>query len=435
MPAYPRLLFAAAQPDICSTELTCAFLQAAADRGLLPTAFQCGAGCGSSALHQQIPGVKSRCLDHFLTTEETMQSLLYADASNSQLAVLEGGSGFFDGAAGSDLSSAWDIAGITRTPVVLLLRPQESALTLSAQVQGLLHFRPKSGIQALLLYSCCAAQYQVLATVLERETGLPCAGYLPKAEGSTSQDRIQVLVQQLERTANMTLLLQIAQSAEPLSPALLPSQPVTQQAPRIAVAQDDAFCCRFAENLELLEHLGAVLIPFSPLADSVLPPCEALYLGGTLPEQYADALSRNISMRESIRRVVLDGLPTLAEDGGFLYLGQSIENRSGTSRAMCGVLPGRSFRGKRPQGGCTRLTVWQDNFLCSKGTHLRVFTAPGQDTDARGADLLFHTENGSQWACGFAHGSVFASFARLYFLSEPVLAVNFVQAAAKRIRR
>ena len=452
MPAYPRLLFTGAQPDSGKTDITCAFLQAAVRRGLHPAAFSCGAQAGSSLYHLQAAGVKSRCLDHFLMQTETIQSLLFADAAATDLAVVEGTEGLFDGSAGTDLSSSWDLCQSTGTPAVLILRPQQALLTLAAQVKGLLQFRRESGVRALLLSGCTAAQYQAAAPLLEQETGLPCVGYLPAmpdcslqnfpmrpvlsaAETADLHSRLDRLACQLERTVNVALLLQIAKSATALEPAPFARQPVTHEGPRIAVASDNAFCRVCTEDRELFEQLGAELLLFSPLGDAVLPPCEGLFLGGGTPEQFADGLSRNISMRESIRRAVLDGMPTLAEDGGFLYLGQSMENTEGLSRPMAGVLPGRAFRTVRPRGGCTRLTVWQDNFLCPKGTTLRAYTAAGPDTDARGADLLFQTEQEEKWTCGFAHGSLFASFASLYFLSEPTLAARFVLAAAKRRRK
>ena len=61
---------------------------------------------------------------------------------------------------------------------------------------------------------------------------------------------------------------------------------------------------------------------FSPLHDKGLPKNACgLYLPGGYPELYAAQLAENEPMRRSIKEAVSRGLPTVAECGGFLYLG------------------------------------------------------------------------------------------------------------------
>lgn len=441
MSAYPRLMFTAAGGGCGKTMVTCAFLQAAMDRGLLPAAFRCGAKCTDSGYHQKVSGVKSRHLDLYLSSADTVRSLLYADAGSTDLAVLDGNRGFYDGIGETDSASSWEICCVSKTPAVLIVEPQDSMLTLSAQVLGLLHFRAESHIRALLLNRCTAEQYQILVPLLERETGLPVVGYFPplKINGQRKPDcgELPVLTHfthQMDKTVDFDLLMKIACTAPELHPAPLPSQPITETKPRIAVARDEAFCFSYRENLELLKHLGAELLFFSPLQDAVLPRAEALYLGSGRPELFAEQLSRNISMRESIRRAVLDGLPTVTEDGGFFYLSQSLESTDGVPHPMAGVLPGRSFHAPAAYHSYAQADIWQDSFLCRKGTRLPVSICSGNDSDARGPGLLMETANGQKWTCGFATSSLFSSIARLYFFSDPTLAANFVRAAAERVQ-
>ena len=121
----------------------------------------------------------------------------------------------------------------------------------------------------------------------------------------------------------------------------LPPQGAEKQRPRvpIAVARDEAFCFTYAETLEALERAGAELCWFSPLQDSALPEqIGGLYLPGGYPELYAGQLSANRSMLASVRRAVERGLPTVAECGGFLYLGQSWRMPAGNAgpwQAFC----------------------------------------------------------------------------------------------------
>ena len=65
------------------------------------------------------------------------------------------------------------------------------------------------------------------------------------------------------------------------------------------------------------------------------------------PELYAAQLAANTAMRSAVKTAVESGLPTVAECGGFLYLGQTLEDADGKTYPMAGVLPGRALRSVR----------------------------------------------------------------------------------------
>ena len=91
-------------------------------------------------------------------------------------------------------------------------------------------------------------------------------------------------------------------------------------------AYDEAFRFYYKENLELLEELGNVTY-FSPIRDEKLPEnIDFLYLGGGYPEVFKEQLSKNISMRNSIKKALEEGLKCYAECGGLMYLTEKIED-------------------------------------------------------------------------------------------------------------
>ena len=99
--------------------------------------------------------------------------------------------------------------------------------------------------------------------------------------------------------------------------------------------------------LAWLRELGAELIPFSPLSDSLPDGLDGLLIGGGYPELYAPQLSQNTSLRNSLKSALEAGIPCLAECGGFQYLQQELEGEDGQLYPMVGYLPGKSWNAHR----------------------------------------------------------------------------------------
>ena len=221
-----------------------------------------------------------------------------------------------------------------------------------------MHFKPESHIAGILLNDCSEKLFRMLKPLLETETGLPVLGYLPRLPQAVVESRhlglktageitdlaqkIGLLADALE--ANLDWATLEALTERP-APAPVPPPALQTAGVRIAVAQDKAFCFAYAETLDCLRTAGAELVFFSPVHDTALPEdiC-GLYLPGGYPELYARPLSENKTMRDAIRDAVNGGLPTVAECGGFLYLGQTLEDASGTAWPMAGVLPGKGVK-------------------------------------------------------------------------------------------
>ena len=219
------------------------------------------------------------------------------------------------------------------------------------------------------------------------------------------------------------------------APAPVPPPALQTAGVRIAVAQDKAFCFAYAETLDCLRTAGAELVFFSPVHDTALPEdiC-GLYLPGGYPELYARPLSENKTMRDAIRDAVNGGLPTVAECGGFLYLGQTLEDASGTAWPMAGVLPGQGFRvGKLVRFGYAALTAQADSMLFRRGESLPVHEFHHWDTTANGDAFTARKADGRSWPCGFANEHFYAGFPHLYWAGTP-LPQRFA-AAAENYRR
>lgn len=433
------LMITAMHSGAGKTVTTCALLAALKQRGERLQAFKCGPDYIDPMFHERVLQVPSRNLDLFLQGEAGVWKTL--SRTQADLALIEGAMGYYDGLNNTTDASAYALARLTKTPVVLTLTPGGSGLTLAAQVKGLMDFRSDSGIAALILANCPERRFASLAPVLERETGLPVLGYLPSMEEARFESRHLGLLTAGEirdLSARMEKLSLAAEKSIDLDRLLMLSgtwkgtskQPTAASSCcRIAVARDEAFCFTYADNLDALEEAGAELAFFSPLRDLELPKADGLYLPGGYPELYAEALSENRAMMDSIAAAVKAGLPTVAECGGFLCLGQSLEDEAGCAHPMCGVLPGEGFKtGRLQRFGYQTITAPADSLLFRAGEKIPAHEFHYWDATENGADLIAEKADGRSWPCGYATPSLYAAFPHLHFGGTVPLAERFVKA-------
>lgn len=349
------------------TTLTCALLAALKRRGQDPCSFKSGPDYIDPMFHRAVLGVESHNLDLFFSAPETVRALYAQAAAGHGAAVCEGAMGFYDGLGGvSDTASAWHLADTLGLPVLLVVQPRGASLTLAAQINGLKQFRTPSHLAGILLNDCAPHLYALLAPMLERETGLPVLGYLPHLPDAALESRhlglktageIADLQQKISRMADALVMdwEKLSILTEGVAPLVHTDRLPLRESCRPREQRNSApafplplqgmrrFASPTPKRWKHWSGRGAELCWFSPLQDSALPEqIGGLYLPGGYPELYAGQLSANRSMLASVRRAVERGLPTVAECGGFLYLGQSLEDANGERWPMQAFCRGRA---------------------------------------------------------------------------------------------
>ena len=445
-----QFLLAAPRSGSGKTTMTCALLMALKRRGCAPCAFKSGPDYIDPMFHRAVLGVESRNLDLFFSAPETVRTLYAKGAAGHGAAVCEGAMGFYDGLGGvSDRASAWHLADTLDLPVLLVVEPKGQSLTLAAELNGLKNFRTPSHIAGILLNNCTARMHALLAPMLEKETGLPVLGFLPKlpeavigsrhlglytaAEVENLQQKLALLADAVEEHIDWPRLLALCEKEPPVLPEKAP-QPSARVS--IAVAQDEAFCFTYAETLEAFRDAGAEVVFFSPLRDTALPEnIGGLYLPGGYPELHAKELSENTSLLREIKQKIESGLPTAAECGGFLYLGQSLTDAEGQSWPMAGVLPGEAKdAGRLVRFGYAALSADSDSMLFRAGESFPIHEFHHWDSTANGVALAAKKPvGGAEWRCGFIDEHFYAGFPHLYWAGTP-LPQRFA-AAAENYRR
>ena len=188
------------------------------------------------------------------------------------------------------------------------------------------------------------------------------------------------------------------------------------------------------ENLEVIEQCGGKPVEFSLLYDETLPEgAKGLILGGGYPELYAEELSANTAMRLEIQKAIREGMPCLAECGGFLYLQEELEDVNGKIYPMAGVIRGVGYpRRKLTRFGYLTLTVEEDTLYLKKGEQIRGHEFHYWETTDNGdAAIATKPDQSRSWACVHAENRLFAGFPHLAYSSCPEMIRRFIEEAGK----
>ena len=442
--ALPRILITGTSSGCGKTTAVCALLGLLKRRGIRVASSKCGPDYIDPMFHETVLGVPSGNLDPFFCDQNLLRYLLAE--SGGELSVIEGAMGYYDGTGpdGTD-NSAWTVARETGTPAVLVVNGKGASASLLAVIEGFLRFKPESGIQGVLFSGVTSMTWANLKKLAAARFGdsLTLLGYIPKLpEDCTLASRHLGLVTAAEipdlremlgkiadlcaDTIDLDALLRLADEAGPLAydePEIPRLSPV-----KIAVAKDNAFCFYYRDALRLLERMGAELLPFSPLNDEPVPAsADGLLLGGGYPELYADRIGANVRFRESVRRAAAEGVPTIAECGGFQVLGQSLEGHP-----MCGVLTHSSANtGKLVRFGYVTLTAKDGGLLGDAGTALPAHEFHYYDSTDNGASFSAVKPNGRSWTCGVHTETLYAGYPHLFLPASLPAAESFYKACLR----
>ena len=152
MRRIPRLLFAAPSSGSGKTVITCGILEILQRKKRSCVSFKCGPDYIDPLFHQYVLGIPGYNLDSFFLPRREVRELFAEKAAGADIAVVEGAMGYYDGVAGtSTWASAYEIARITDTPVVLVADGRTSSLSLAAMVKGFLEYKKDSRICGVIL--------------------------------------------------------------------------------------------------------------------------------------------------------------------------------------------------------------------------------------------------------------------------------------------
>lgn len=428
-----RFMIAGTNSGCGKTTVTCAILSALNRRGEKVAAFKCGPDYIDPMFHRRAIGIPSHNLDSFFCDDKTLRSVLCE--YSHEISVIEGVMGFYDGGK----NSAYSVSEITETPVIIVIDCKGMSDSIGAVMKGFLSLCEPNNISGFI-FNRLSEKIIPLVKKMCRELGTEYFGYLPKTDitfesrrlGLVTADEVGNIREKLDALGELAekylcLDKMLVLSANEINEHI-PLIKKADDPPVIAVARDSAFCFQYGENISLLEKLGCRIKYFSPLNDDRLPRADGLILCGGYPEIYAEKLSSNISMRESIKNAVSAGMPTIAECGGFIYLHKKLTDENGREYPLAGVIDGNIFPTKRLQRfGYASMTANSDNLLCQKGGIIKIHEFHYWDSTSCGNGFTAEKIDGRKYECGHISDTLYAGFPHLYFYADAGIAERFIK--------
>jgi cobyrinic acid a,c-diamide synthase len=384
----PGLIVAAHKSGAGKTTVTLALLAALKRRGLAVQAAKVGPDYIDPAFHAAATGRDSVNLDSWAMPPALLDSLVANAARDSDVLVVEGVMGLFDG-VGHDpgrTGATADLATRHRLPVVLVIDVSGQSQSAAALLRGFATHHPNVRIAGVILNRVGSERHARLVTNAIEALQIPILGVLPRDETVAMPERHLGLVQAGEHRdldARLATLADLAEKcldveailALAVSPSVAEATPAAALAPpgaRIALAQDAAFTFVYPHVVQGWHAQGVEIVPFSPLADEGPDEtCDACWLPGGYPELHAGALAGAANFKARLAAFARTR-PVHGECGGYMVLGEGLVDAHGTRHAMTGLLGhATSFAERRLHLGYRQARLLSDCVLGKQGGAVR----------------------------------------------------------------
>lgn len=395
--------------------------------------------------HEKIAGSPSTNLDPFFLEPEyrpgELKNLFFKNFLYDT-AIIEGAMGLFDGVYGEGKRcSACIVSEEIGVDVILVVdmdeleKLEEYLNKFSNRVRAVIVNKLPPDCDIELLKAKINAMDLVLLGYLymdesyrieSRHLGL----YEPQKDIFSIVDRVS---EQLEKSLDFDAFYKFIVKIESSDNFTAKSDPKIPKY-RLAFAYDEAFSFTYEENIEVLKEYGFEIVKFSPIHDKKLPDnIDAIWLSGGYPELYANELSSNTSMLNSIKEA--KNIPIIAECGGFIYLHKYFEDSSDETFEGVGLIDGKAFKTQKlVRFGYIEIEAKSDSFLMRKNQKIRSHEFHYYDSTNNGEYAHAVKANKSkEWNCINAYENIFAGFPHIYLRGYEFLVENLVEYLERQI--
>ncbi|WP_313200033.1 cobyrinate a,c-diamide synthase [Rhizobium sp.] len=357
------LIIGAPRSGSGKTSVTIGLLRAFQRRGVKVRGIKTGPDYIDPGFHEAATRLPGLNLDSWAMAPDLLRHLAREQADDAELILIESAMGLFDGIVTEPNRSgaASDLARLFGLPVLLVLDVSGQSQTAAAIACGFMHYDPDVKMAACVLNRAGSERHKKLSGDAIEALGLPVVGTVLRDPTLVLPERHLGLVQASEHPEMDAHIDRLADAMEhsldldaifaAAKPFDIPTGSTEKALPppgqRIALAQDAAFTFLYPHIKRQWRAMGAEIIPFSPLADEAPPAdCDICWLPGGYPELYPGKLVMANNFKAGLKTFA-ETKPVHGECGGYMVLGEALEDADGVTHAMTGLLSHATSFAKR----------------------------------------------------------------------------------------
>ena len=196
----PRLVIAAPASGSGKTTVATGLIAALTAQGLDVSPHKVGPDYIDPGYHALATGRVGRNLDAYLCGPRLVGPLFRHGARGCDIAVVEGVTGLYDGAAGAgEFASTAHVAKLLNAPVVRVVDAASAGRSVAALVHGFVTYDPGVRVGGVILNRVASDRHEEICREAIEETGLPVLGVLRRHADVATPSRHLGLIPVAER--------------------------------------------------------------------------------------------------------------------------------------------------------------------------------------------------------------------------------------------
>lgn len=342
----PVIVIAGTTSGVGKTTVSMGIMHKLAECGYMVQPFKIGPDFIDPCYHTFVTGRQSRNLDLWLMGKKGVLECFDRNSWDADLSVIEGVMGLFDGISGKrNFGSTAHISKILDASVILVVDAAKTSHSIAAMILGYTKLDPRLNVAGIIINNVASQKHSsMILEALSIQVKKKLLGIIYRNEEIRSVERYLGLIPPIEIKGkaknailncakyvadqiNLDSILSLKSSKRNQNTSYRLLKDEREPVCKVAVAFDESFNFYYYDNLSSLRKNGVSLVFFSPIKDRSIPiNVDGLLIGGGFPEILAQRLEINNSMKKSIHKSIVNGMPTLAECGGLMYLTKAIND-------------------------------------------------------------------------------------------------------------